>query len=892
MKSFFIHKQLKYCQTKNTGWLQTFRAGLKLSLLLVFGFFLSPNLNAQTDGDPADWQNIIANGQYIKINSPRVDLINSSADEALGSGAKDVNDFPLCHWSYGANDKTDIHNAVLVLLAGNVVRFAADRFAQNGDAEIGIWLLKGPLSTNPDNTFTGQHTNGDVLITSKFTNGGVKPTITVRTWQNGILSTAIVPASGDADVNFVERNVPAVFQPYQSKFGDPNVYPQNAFFEGELDLDDIPGVDACFTRFIFETSQSQSNTESLGDFLLGNFDTKPNPPSVTNAEKCYDGIEACASASCGSNNGTLIYYDAPTGGNVVASPCRTAVGLSTFWAACNNNGCESNRTEVTVRINPNPTVDGLVTIEPGVTQLSVGGNPVEDVYIIKVSTTNVAHLTASASSGTSPYTYAWTRVNCNDGTAFAGDAATSFTSNGSDGTFTINTIQGLANAYCFKVTVTDDKGCTSTDIVEIRPDQSGPLCGIDGPATVCAGSNNNVYFLDGNNDNVADALDPDFTYTWSITGNGTINGAPKVDVNTVTVTAGAGAGSYTVSLNIVSDNGLIVITDAQHPCTASTNVTLVELSLQKSDETCAGGDGTVTATFSGGTAPYKIQINGGTYVDPATSPHVFQALAAGLYTVHVVDATGCEDSESITVGEATNCGHGCTPGFWKSPNGLTYWDSPSDPVAVAAGFYTGTNFFSFLEITTYCTMSSSMTMRQAIEMNGGGCKALARHGAAALLNAATLPDYPLPAGVTTYQGLKDAIEAAFESGCNCNALANELAANNDLNHENCGQVLTNAISQLSKVPVAVGDEDLAISAYPNPYTNMVNFRFTAPESGKAVLEVYDIMGRKLAIVYQGMVKANVPVNAKYNVPSVSRVALYYKLTVNNKLAKGQVVPER
>ncbi|HEU4633922.1 MAG TPA: hypothetical protein VFS22_08060, partial [Flavisolibacter sp.] len=379
---------------------------------------VSSQLYAQTDGNPADWQNIIANSQYIKINNPRVDKINSSLDDILGSGAKDVNDFPLWHYAINsANDKTDIQNAVIVLLSGHVVRFAADRFAQNGDAEIGIWLLKGPLSENPApaNTFTGQHTNGDVLITSKFTNGGTQPNITVRTWQNGVLSSAIVPPSGKAKVNSSTLDVPAVFQNFQSKFGALNKYPAGAFFEGELDLDDLGG-DACFTRFLFETSQSQASTEALGDFLLGNFNTKPNPPSVTPAEKCYDGTQACATGDCGTNNGTLVFYNAATAGSIV-QPCRTEVGTSTFYAACVSEGCESDRVPVTVTINENPSVQATVTVEPGITKTS------DDLYVMKISTTNTAHLVAVGSKGTPPYTYEWSALDANAAVSFSTDAS-------------------------------------------------------------------------------------------------------------------------------------------------------------------------------------------------------------------------------------------------------------------------------------------------------------------------------------------------------------------------------------------------------------------------------------------------------------------------------------
>jgi hypothetical protein len=636
---------------KLPGQLCKLKIACSLALVLIFS-----QLFAQTDGNPADWQTLITGSSYLKINNPRVDRINSSLDDILSSGAKDVNDYPLWHWAVSsANDKTDIQNATIVLLPGHFVRFAADRFAQNGDAEIGIWLLKGALSENSDFTFTGVHTNGDVLITSKFTNGGTQPNITVRTWQNGVLSSASNPPSGHAAVNTAEVNVPAVFQNFKSKFGALNKYPAGAFFEGELDLDDIQGTDACFTRFLFETSQSQASTESLGDFLLGNFNTKPNPPSVTSVSKCYDGTAICATADCGSNNGTLVFYDAATGGNIVANPCRTAIGTSTYYAACASDGCESNRVAVTATVYANPSVDGLVQIESGVSQVTIGTPPVavEDVYQIKLSTTNVAHLYVQ--SPVSGVTYTWTRINC-DGTTFVDDNKSTFTPNGPNATLTFTSAQGLANGYCFRVTATEDHGnnviCTATDAVEIRPLSTAIRCTILGDAVVCAGSSH-TYVLDADSPpNGADDLDPDFNYVWSISGNGTIdnpdaNLTTKSGTNTITVTAGSTAGSYTVTLTITGKNNSL---QDPSPCTATATVTLVSLSLGKADVTCNGGsNGTVTATFSGGTSPYKVQIDGQTYVNPATSPYTFQGLSAGSHTVHVVDNNGCEASNSITV---------------------------------------------------------------------------------------------------------------------------------------------------------------------------------------------------------------------------------------------------
>src|SRR5262249_59361105 len=101
----------------------------------------------------------------------------------------------------------------------------------------------------------------------------------------------------------------------------------------------------------------------------------------------------------------------------------------------------------------------------------------------------------------------------------------------------------------------------------------------------------------------------------------------------------------------------VAVKDA-HSCAMQKSITVgeptaVTLSLDKTDVSCNGGsDGTVIATFSGGTPPYKIQIDGGGYA-AATSPKTFTGLAATSHTVDVQDANTCPASKSITVGSPT-----------------------------------------------------------------------------------------------------------------------------------------------------------------------------------------------------------------------------------------------
>jgi hypothetical protein len=71
------------------------------------------------------------------------------------------------------------------------------------------------------------------------------------------------------------------------------------------------------------------------------------------------------------------------------------------------------------------------------------------------------------------------------------------------------------------------------------------------------------------------------------------------------------------------------------------------------DVLCNGdANGSVTITFSGGTAPYQVSFNGGAFA-PETSPKVYNGLSAGSYSWTVRDANGCEVSGSETVTEPT-----------------------------------------------------------------------------------------------------------------------------------------------------------------------------------------------------------------------------------------------
>src|SRR5262249_38969467 len=79
-----------------------------------------------------------------------------------GGGSKDDHDIPDWAWKDGSvSDKNDILDgfaASYATPAGLVAYGGVDRFANNGDAELGVWFFQDPtVSVQPNGTFSGHH---------------------------------------------------------------------------------------------------------------------------------------------------------------------------------------------------------------------------------------------------------------------------------------------------------------------------------------------------------------------------------------------------------------------------------------------------------------------------------------------------------------------------------------------------------------------------------------------------------------------------------------------------------------------------------------------------------------------------------------------------------------
>lgn len=68
-----------------------------------------------------------------------------------------------------------------------------------------------------------------------------------------------------------------------------------------------------------------------------------------------------------------------------------------------------------------------------------------------------------------------------------------------------------------------------------------------------------------------------------------------------------------------------------------------------------------------------------------------------------------------------------------------------------------------------------------------------------------------------------------------------------------------------------------LKAYPNPFTDKLNIEFTLPEDSKATLEIYNMAGQKLSVIFNGNVKANEVNKVEYVPNNAAGNMIIYRL---------------
>jgi uncharacterized repeat protein (TIGR01451 family) len=283
-------------------------------------FQLDGNAVDDPGNPPDDWANHPGSDAFVFITDP---LDAQDDDIFTGGGSKDINDTDEWAWTTGSvPDKDNIEHAYAALY-DDIIYYGLDRFANNGDAQVGFWFFKNGLSVNADGSFSPNHAIGDLLVVSHFTNGGAVSTIELYEWVGSggsdgtldLLGSGVVCTGAPVDdqacaiANTDDETAPWDYTP---KFGDEGVFPPGSFFEGGLDLNSVfDGQPPCFSSFLVETRSSQEVEAQLKDFASGDFNTCVPPEIETEVSDAT--IDLGGSVT---DTATLSGNDGPASGTV------------------------------------------------------------------------------------------------------------------------------------------------------------------------------------------------------------------------------------------------------------------------------------------------------------------------------------------------------------------------------------------------------------------------------------------------------------------------------------------------------------------------------------------------------------------------------------------------
>ena len=88
---------------------------------------------------------------------------------------------------------------------------------------------------------------------------------------------------------------------------------------------------------------------------------------------------------------------------------------------------------------------------------------------------------------------------------------------------------------------------------------------------------------------------------------------------------------------------------------------------------------------------------------------------------------------------------------------------------------------------------------------------------------------------------------------------------------------------------AVGVQQVTVSPYPNPFNDNIKFLVQSDISGEASLEVFNMAGSKLQVVFQGYLAAGRDRIIEYKVPELYRTNMIYVFKIGGKIVTGKII---
>src|SRR5262249_3913543 len=194
-----------------------------------------------------------------------------------GGGSKDTSGITQWQWkTQQPQDKDDIAAAFRVTAAHGVSRdtpavAGMDRYSAGANSTVGFWFFQNKISVNANGTFSGTHTDGDVLLVVDFSVSGTSTNVGAYRWTGTDASGTLVRVTPPAGSTYLFVNTGPM--PVTWTFIDKSGFtlPQaGEFLKVGLDLTAVFGANVPhFVSFLTETRSSTSTAATLSDFALG-----------------------------------------------------------------------------------------------------------------------------------------------------------------------------------------------------------------------------------------------------------------------------------------------------------------------------------------------------------------------------------------------------------------------------------------------------------------------------------------------------------------------------------------------------------------------------------------------------------------------------------------------
>lgn len=227
-----------------------------------------------------DWSTLVNGGGSARSFSG---IVSDPAPFSIFTtgGSKDPNQ--ISQWKYtngSVPDKDQLLDAYAAVYTYNgqvYLYFGTDRYGNDGDSTIGFWFFKNNVALGSGGSFTGTHSNGDVLILANF--GSSTETI-IYQWNNGnvvllydnLNARCTAGATQSACFIFNSQTIPSPWS-YVPKSGTSGNFPPTSFMEGGIVLNDFFQEIPCFSSFLAVSRSSSSLTATLKDFVLNGFNS-------------------------------------------------------------------------------------------------------------------------------------------------------------------------------------------------------------------------------------------------------------------------------------------------------------------------------------------------------------------------------------------------------------------------------------------------------------------------------------------------------------------------------------------------------------------------------------------------------------------------------------------